>query len=150
MLSQSSSRSRHAQLHCLLCRFDNFQYLPSVIDPEVDRLLDEVPELADRYLALAEAADGDPGAAAAFGELGELVAEIAAQLARLEPVLIRVLGAVEQVASSSEDAEELVGGAFLDSLTPDDLRRLEPWLGPATRAVADDLDLPLERDEGRP
>ena len=125
-----------------------------MLDPEVQLLLHEVPEFADRYVALVEAADGDPGAAAAFGELGELAAEMALQLARIEPLLCRVLAAVEEVASSSDDAEELVGGAFLDSLSPDHLRLLGPWLGPATRAVADDLVVPHEggheRDEGRP
>jgi hypothetical protein len=131
-----------------------------MFEPEVRLLLQQVPEFAHRYLALVEAADGDPGAAAAFGELGDMVAEMAAQLARFEPLLSRVLAAVEEVASSG-DAEELVGGAFLDGLSPDDLRLLGPWLGPATRAVVDDLDLlsePLEphrpldrgREEGRP
>src|ERR1700746_2124042 len=93
----------------LLRSFMLFQYLPGMVDPEVELLLHEVPEFAERYVALAEAADGDPGAAAAFGELGELAAEMAAQLARLEPLLCRVLAAVEEVASTSDDAEELVG-----------------------------------------
>jgi hypothetical protein len=130
--------------------------MSSPTDPEVELLLHEVPELVERYLALVEAADGDPGAAAAFGELGELVAELSLQLAGFEPLLSRALAAVEEVARSSDDAEELVGGAFLDSLSPDDLRLLAPWLGPATRAVVDDLVLPSEsgrrqeRDEGRP
>ena len=119
-------------------------------EPEVRLLLHRVPELVDRYLALAEAADGDPGAAATLGELGEVVSAMAGQLARIEPALQRALAALEEVATLSDEAEELVAGAFLDSLSPDDLRFLRPWFGPATRAALDDLELPCGRDEGRP
>ena len=40
------------------------------------------------------------------------------------------------MAVSSEDAAELVAWAFLDSLSPDDRRRLGGWLGPRTRSLA--------------
>ena len=121
-----------------------------MIQPEVRLLLRQVPELAERYLALVEDVDGDPGAAAAFEELGGLVAELAQELGRVEPLLVRALAAVEEVAAGSEDAEELVGGSFLDSLSPDDVRLLAPWLGPATKTVVENLELPPGRDEGRP
>jgi len=121
-----------------------------MIEPEVRLLLERVPELAHRYLALVEAADGDPGAMAAFGELGELVSDAAGSLAGLEERLERALAAVEEVAATSGDAADLVGGAFLENLSPDDVRLLRRWFGPATRDVLDDLELPCGRDEGRP
>lgn len=121
-----------------------------MIEPEVRLLLHRVPELGERYVALVEAADGDPGTAATLGELGEVVSEWAGQLAHLEPVLRRTLAALEEMAARSEEAQELVAGAFLDSLSPDEVRLLRPWFGPATRAALDDLELPYRRDEGRP
>lgn len=120
-----------------------------MLEPEVRLLLQRVPEVADRYLALVDSVDGDPGAAATLAVLGDMVSDVAARLAGLEPLLRRALAAVEEVASESEDAEELVAGAFLDGLSPDDLRLLGPWFGPATRAALDGLELPCRRPEGR-
>jgi hypothetical protein len=34
----------------------------------------------------------------------------------------------------------VVGYAFLDSISPDDRRRIRPWLGPRTRLLLDELD----------
>jgi len=110
------------------------------IHPAVVAVLRAVPEFADRYLDLVEDADGDPGSPAAFAELAEFVAVLAGELDRLRPVLERCLRAVEDVAATSPDARELVGWAFLDTLSPDELDDLRPWLGGRTRMLLDDLD----------
>ncbi len=99
-----------------------------------------VPELADRYLALAEAADGHPGAAAVFDELADHVAVLAGPGAVAAPDLDRCLAAVEHVAATSPDAEELVGWTFLDGLPPATRQWLRPRLGPATAALLAELD----------
>jgi hypothetical protein len=52
---------------------------------------------------------------------------------------------VEKVAETSEDAEELIVWSFFDNLSPDDVRRLDPWLGPATRALVDEADHTADR-----
>ena len=113
-----------------------------MFDPEVDLILRAVPEFAGAYLELVAAHDGDPGAAAAFAELAEFAAALAVEMERFRPLLTRMLAGVEQVAARSEDAEEVVGWGFLDNLSPDDLRRLEPWIGPATKALLEELELP--------
>ena len=82
--------------------------------------------------------------AATFTELADYVAGLAAEIERFAPVLARCLEAVESVAASSEDAAELVAWAFLDSLSPDDRRRLAGWLGPRTRALLDE-SIPIPR-----
>jgi len=105
-------------------------------DPEVEILLAAVPEFVDRFVDLVEAADGDPGAAAAFEELADFIATLITEGGPRPPVLTRCLDAVEQVALESEDAEELIAWSFLDSLCLDDLNALEPWLGRQTRVLA--------------
>ena len=89
-----------------------------------------------------EEADGDPGAAPALEELAAFAAALLRLVDRAEPVLRRVMAGLERLATSSTDAEDLVGGAFLDNLSPDDLRLLEPLMGPATQAIFDQLQLP--------
>jgi hypothetical protein len=89
-----------------------------------------------------ELGDDDPGAAEAFCELAEFVAELASGVERYRPVLTRCLAAVEEVASSSDDAEELVGWSFLDYLSLDARRTLLPWLGPGTLAVLEAIEDP--------
>lgn len=111
------------------------------MDPEISLLLRRVPEFTDRYLSLVEEADGDPGTATVLGELAEFAAIVASQLEQLRPVLDRLMGAVEEL-SATADSGDLVAGAFLDSLSPDDLRRLRPWFGRVTWAILDELDLP--------
>jgi hypothetical protein len=111
-----------------------------MLDPEVTVVLEASPGFIDRYLDLAEAADGDPGVAATFTELADYVSELAAQIERVTPVLVRCLDGVESVAVSSDDAAEVVAWAFLDSLSPDDRRRLARWLGPRTRALLHEVD----------
>lgn len=113
-------------------------------------LLRHVPEFADRYFALVGAADGDPGAAVVFEELADFAGRLLRRPQGVGPGLGQLLAALEQVAATSPDAEELVGGAFLDNLSPDDLRFLGPTLGPATRALLDELQLPVAATEGGP
>jgi hypothetical protein len=115
-------------------------YLSLMLDPEVTVMLEASPGFIDRYLDLAEAADGDPGVAATLTELADYVAGLAAEIERVTPVLARCLDGVESVAASSEEAAELVAWAFLDSLSPDDRRRLGRWLGPRTRALLHEVD----------
>ena len=109
-------------------------------DPEVRRLLNRVPEFTDRYLALVEETDGDPGAAATFVELADFVAGLVNEIERFRPALIRCLEALEQVANSSEDAEDLVVWSFFDGLSSDDVRGIELLIGPSTRARVDAAD----------
>ena len=109
-------------------------------DAEVAVLLQSAPEFVDRYLDLAEAADGDPGAAATLTELADYVAGLVVEIEHLTPVLARCLQGVESVAVSSDDAAELVAWAFLDSLSPDDRRRLGDRFGPRTRALLREVD----------
>jgi hypothetical protein len=111
-----------------------------MIDDEVTQVLDSAPEFTDRYLELVRAADGDPGASAVFAELAEYVAGLVGELDHVRPRLERCLAGVEKVAASSDDAEELVIWSFFDNLSPDDVGRLEPWLGPRTRALLDEVD----------
>ena len=111
-----------------------------MIDPDVVRILRAVPEFAERYLDLLEHADGDPGAAAAFAELADFASELATGVDRHRLVLGQLMAAVEEVAASSRRAEEHIGWAFLDSLSPDETARLRPWLGPSTRSLADLLE----------
>ncbi|MGH9028531.1 MAG: DUF7674 family protein [Acidimicrobiales bacterium] len=112
-----------------------------MFDEETRVLLEFVPEFRDRYLELVEGADGDPGAAAAFNELAEFVSSIIAGPASADAVLGRCFEALEAVACESEEAEELVGWVFLDSLSSEDLQRLRPWMGPRTLAVAESLQV---------
>jgi hypothetical protein len=107
-----------------------------VIEPEIRSVLEAVPEFVDRYLELVESADGDPGAAAAFTELADFVADRLSGPKHSPALVARSLAAIEKVARESDDAEALVGWAFLDSFSADDLRRLQPWLGPQTLTVA--------------
>jgi hypothetical protein len=111
-----------------------------MLDAEVAVVLEAAPGFVDRYLDLTEAADGDPGIAATFTELADYVAGLVVEIERDTATLARCLEAVESVAVSSEDAAELVAWAFLDSLAPDDRRRLGSWLGPRTRALLKEVD----------
>ncbi len=116
-----------------------------VADPEVVLVLERAPGFTDRYLDLVDAADGDPGAAATFAELADYVAGLAQAVESLRPLLAGCLSAIEAVAGSSENAEELIVWSFLDNLSPDDLDRLDPWLGPRTRSLIDEADRPPDR-----
>jgi hypothetical protein len=111
-----------------------------MLDPDVSALLESAPGFVGRYLELVEAADGDPGLGATFTELADYVAGLMTEIERFRPVLARCLAGVESVAVSSKDGTELVAWAFLDSFSPDDLRRLAGWLGPRTRALLEEVD----------
>ena len=119
----------------------------SMIDPDVVTVLRAVPQFAERYLDLVEAADGDPGAPAAFSELADFAAGLAAAIDRRRVLLEHLFGALEDVAAGSPEAEALVGWAFLDSLSPEESRSLAPWLGPSTRALAELIE-PGPEDAG--
>jgi hypothetical protein len=110
------------------------------VDRDVCTVLEAVPEFVDRYLELVEAADGDPGAPVTFTELADYVVDLVAEIENHRPSLVRCLDAVEKVAADSPDAEELVVWSFFDVLSPDDLVRLEPWLGPRTRGLLEDAE----------
>lgn len=113
---------------------------PVPADPSVAALLRSVPELVPRYLSLVVSLDDEPGAPVVFTDLADFVAERLAAVDREQPVLERALAAVESVAADGDGAAELVGYAFLDSFSPEDRRRVVPWLGPHARALADELD----------
>jgi hypothetical protein len=111
--------------------------------PAVTILLSGVPEFGPAYLALLKAFDDDPGGPAVFTELADFVSERLVAIEAERPVLERALAAVESVATAGGDADELVGYAFLDSLSPEDRRLIAPWLGPTTRSLLDELDAGL-------
>ena len=117
---------------------------PPLVDfpghPAVAALLDLVPEFGPSYVALVEMFDDDPGGPTVFTELADFVASRLATVETERPLLERTLAAIEAVASDGGEAAELVGYAFLDSLSPEDRRRITPWLGPCTRSLLDELD----------
>jgi hypothetical protein len=113
---------------------------PGTDEAEVAAVLATVPEFWARYLELVDGCDGDPGAAVVFGELAELVTELARGPEELRPVLARCLVAVESVAQWSDDADELVAWSFLEGVAPDALPVVAPWLGSRTRALLEQLD----------
>ncbi len=102
-------------------------------------ILVTAPELLDRFVPLLREADGDPGAAAFLGNLAEHVSELATAIGSCAPRLAACLAAVEAVATSSPDAEELVGWAFLDSLSDEELRMLHAGLGARTLAILESM-----------
>ena len=110
-------------------------------DRPVAILLHQLPEFEAAYIDLVATFDDAPGGASVFTELADFVSSRLTAVESDRPVLERALGAVEMVADG-QDAEsaELVGYAFLDSLSPDDRRRIRPWLGPRTRSLLDELD----------
>jgi hypothetical protein len=105
-------------------------------------LLRAIPEFGERYLQLVEEADGYPGDEETLSEFAAFVEELATGLEQFRPVLSRCFAAVEQVAGSSEDAEELVGWSFLDYLSIDARRAVLPWLGPNTLQVLEAIEDP--------
>ncbi|SRR5579875_118901 len=110
-----------------------------MLDHDVAVVLEAVPELAAWLAELAVAQDGDPGAAVVFAELADYVAELAADPVRNGPQLARCLGAIEVVAATSPDADELVGWSFLDGIGNAELETLRPWFGPRTMALVEEV-----------
>lgn len=117
-----------------------------MIDAEIATVLEATPGFVDRYLGLVEAADGDPGAAATFTELADHVAGLLGRIDHVVLAIMRCLEGVESVAGHTEASAEIVAWAFLDSLSPDDRRRLVGWLGPRTLALLREVD--AESGEG--
>jgi len=108
---------------------------------EVAVVLEAVPEFADRYLDLVDAADDDPGAAATFTELAEFVLVISQGPEAPSGPISRCFAGVERVAGESRRAEELVGWCFLEGLGPEHVERFAPWMGRKTLAIAERLEL---------
>jgi hypothetical protein len=111
--------------------------------PEVTMLLDQVPEFGPVYLSLVESFDDDPGGATVFAELADFVSARLIAVETERPVLERSLAAIEAIVGTGGDACELIGYAFLDSLSPEDRQLILPWLGNKTRSLLDELDLGL-------
>jgi hypothetical protein len=111
-------------------------------DDEVRILLEAVPEFISRYLELVADADDDPGANQTFTELAEYVSELARGLETFGPVLQRCFAAIEQVAETSDDAEDLIGWSFLDYLSLDARRAMLRWFGPRTLAILEAVEEP--------
>jgi hypothetical protein len=110
-------------------------------DHAVAVVLDQVPEFQTAYLDLVSAFDDAPGGPAVFTELADFVASRLTALEADRPVLERTLGAIEVVADGQDlESAQLIGYAFLDSLSPIDRDRIRPWLGPRTRSLLDELD----------
>ena len=110
-------------------------------DRAVAVVLHEVPEFETAYLDLVSAVDDAPGGPAVFTELADFVASRLAWMEEDRPVLERTLRAIEIVADSQDsESTELVGYAFLDSLSPIDRDRIRSWLGPRTRLLLDELE----------
>jgi hypothetical protein len=121
--------------------FDELEPVVDVLEPVVDIVLESVPEFRPDFLALVEAFDDDPGGAVVLTELAGFVAERLEAIEVHVPSLHRALAAVDAVARRDEPGSELVAYAFLDSLSPDELRSLAPWFGDATRALVERLEL---------
>jgi len=111
-------------------------------EPATITLLLGVPELAARYLILAEAADGDPGAPSTFEALADHVADLLRDVDNHQDQLRRAMAAVERVIEDTSETEDLVTWGFLDNLAPSERDLLRPWFGSRTAALADALDPP--------
>jgi len=114
-------------------------------------LIDRLPEFVPAYLAMVEACDDHPGEPALLVELADFVAERMAVLETDRHLLERALGVIEAHLASSASAggtagageiDESVTLAFFDSFSPEDRRRLVPWLGPRSLAALESLDAP--------
>jgi len=115
------------------------------IEAFVDALIASLPEFIPGYLDLVEGFDDDPGEPVVFIELADFVADRLAAIEAERPVLERALGLIEtlvETIADRDEAYELVGMAFFDSFSPEDRRRLVPWLGPGSRAALETLDMP--------
>ncbi|HEY2566062.1 MAG TPA: hypothetical protein VGI44_20300 [Acidimicrobiales bacterium] len=110
-------------------------------DPAVAVVLHQLPEFETAYLDLVAAFDDAPGGPAVFTELADFVASRLTAIEDDRPVLERAMGALEMVADGQDgESAELVGYAFLDSLSSVDRDRIRPWLGPRTRSLLDELE----------
>ena len=107
----------------------------ALVDPEhgirqlVLPLLEAVPEFVPLYRRLDEASGGEPGAVTVLMELADFVLDHGVRLDQEQGLLARVLDAVEkhlERLGDDEEASEIVGFAFFDSMPPECLRSLRP------------------------
>jgi hypothetical protein len=125
---------------------------PSLPPPDLDAfvaaLSSGLPEFVPHYLDLVAACDDDPGGPVILMGLADFVAERLVAFEAERAVLDRALGLVEHLIDDSNDpdgAAELVELAFLDSFSPDDRRRLAPWLGARSMLALEALDVTHDR-----
>lgn len=115
--------------------------------PEVATLIQAVPEFVFRYLDLVEEADGVPGAEAVFCDFADFVSDVATKGDEQAPAMLaRYVTAIETVASTSEDAEDLIGWSFLDYLSLEARQAILPLIGPATLAILETVESPNAGD----
>ena len=127
--------------------------LPPALPPPdlgafIDALVTGLPEFAPRYLDLVAGCDDDPGGPLVLMGLADFVAERLVALESERSVLERALRLVEHLIEGSDDPEgasELVGLAFFDCFSPDDRRRLVPWLGSCSTLALENLGPALRR-----
>jgi hypothetical protein len=121
--------------------------------PLAEALVDAVPEFAPAYVDLVEACGDDPGEPLVLVELADFIADRLAAVETETDVLRRAAAAVEACVAGVDPSVsafapddggvlEMVAGAFFDSFSPEDRRRLLPWLGPGSRALLETLDAP--------
>ncbi len=115
--------------------FHTFSYPFRIMEDEIESVLAEAPEFFALYRKLVIDADGHPGAAATFAELARYVTWLLDEAERSHISLTRCLDAVEKVVKTSENAEDLVVWSFFEGLGDRDAPRLNPWIGPKTRAL---------------
>jgi hypothetical protein len=127
---------------------------PSLPSPDLDALVDALvsglPEFVPCYLDLVAGCDDDPGGPLILMGLADFVAERLVAFEAERAVLDRALGLVEHLIDGSDDpdgASELVGLAFFDSFSPDDRRRLAPWLGTRSTLALETLDVPPDQPD---
>lgn len=119
------------------------------------RLADHLPELAPSRHESTGNIDGIPLDPLLFVELADLVALRLACLDADRDVLVRAFAAVEELVSSCAHDEQsaavaMVADAFFDSFSPESTHRLEPWLGPSSRALLEALDASPAPDGRQP
>jgi hypothetical protein len=118
------------------------------LGPLANSLIKGLPEFLPILRRLVAACEDDPGEPVLLMELADFVAARLAELEDQHSVLERALAVVETLIHSVVDDEigrELIGYAFFDSFSPENQRRLGPWLGAGSRALLDSLDVsPVE------
>ena len=109
-------------------------------------MLERVPEFAPNVAALVKEHDDDPGEPMVLIELADFIAPRLDAMTTERMVVEAAMAFVETLLDYRADDEvgwELFGAAFFDSFTPEDQRRLAPWLGTAgPGSLMDALDAP--------
>ncbi|MHB8682051.1 MAG: hypothetical protein ACYDA2_08155 [Acidimicrobiales bacterium] len=109
------------------------------LDPVAQTVLARVPEFLGPFIESVRAVDDDPGPGLTLSELARFASDLITDIELQKGVLVRLCAALEEVSATVPDAEDLVGGAFLDALSPGELTLLASWLGPAVRGLADEI-----------